>query len=488
METYHNTQIGVKIRLVNSFRLLLLLLVFVGTVSIMQMKQLADSTESLYHHPYTVSTATLRIARHISHMHQLLESLSHAENLKTLQAIFQTIENHHQEVTKEFTLVKQQFLGNTQQVIAAQQAFSAMWEPIQQQILNSNQRHDFNTIHQQLQEYHEHEQKIEQLEQLVAELTTVAHHKAALFLQTAQQTRDQTIMFMLALIVGCVLLSWFLIRAIRLPLGHVVNMLSSASTQIAATISQQERITAQQAASITETTTTMEELGTSSRQAAEQAEQAATETHKTLELAQHGTVRVDETLQSMTTAQEKVGHIAQRILSLSEQTGQIRTITDLVSDFANETRMLAMNSAVEAVRAGEHGKGFAVLAVETRKLADESKLSAGRINTLISDIQKATDSTVMATEEGNRAVESGMQTSHDTAETFQDVARSIGHVSEGAQQISLNVRQQSTAIRQVTEAIQAINTGAKEAATGLSQVKTGVQALNDAAQTLKKMI
>ena len=284
------------------------------------------------------------------------------------------------------------------------------------------------------------------------------------------------------------LVGWFFARSISQPLLQVVNVISSSAAQMAASLTEQERVATQQSASVNETNTTMEELGASARQSAEQAEAAANGADKALELSQFGLSRVEETMNNMEQAKAKVDAIAQQILLLSEKTGQIREITNLVSDFANETKMLAMNAAVEAVRAGEHGKGFAVLAVETRKLADESKRSAGRINALVAEIQKATNSTVMATEEGGKTVDEGMQISQNTAETFREMEQAMGSASQGAQQISLNVRQQSVAVRQVVEAMKSVNSGARETASGMSQVKEGIRTLNEAAQTLRAMV
>ena len=284
------------------------------------------------------------------------------------------------------------------------------------------------------------------------------------------------------------LAGWFVSRSVSRPLQQVISVITSSSTQMAASVTEQERISAQQAVSVNETNATMEELGASSHQAAIQAEGAANGAEKALELAQFGTSRVEETLANMEDTKVKVETIAQQILLLSEKTGQIREITNLVSDFANETKMLAMNAAVEAVRAGEHGKGFSVLAVETRKLADESKRSAGRINALVSEIQQATNNTVMATEEGSKTVDAGMAISHNTAETFREVAHVMDGASQETQQISLNVKQQSVAIRQVVEAIKSLHAGAKESTAGISQVKSGIRTLSDAAQTLQKMV
>ncbi|MBF0540075.1 MAG: methyl-accepting chemotaxis protein [Nitrospirae bacterium] len=277
-------------------------------------------------------------------------------------------------------------------------------------------------------------------------------------------------------------------RSISNPLNKIINSLSATSTQIASTIEEHERIASQQSASVNETTTTMDELGASSRQSAEQAEASAVGARQAYELANQGQSTVSEMKDNMMTMREKIVAIAEQILNLSEQTSQIATVTNLVSDFANETKMLAMNAAVEAVRAGEFGKGFSVVAMEIRKLADQSKGSTERINALVSDIQKSTNSTVMVTEEGSRAVENVVKQVTVTEETFNEIVASINSSTESSQQISLNVKQQAAAIKQIVEAMNTLNTGAKETANGIAQTKQGVQNLDEAAQTLKLMV
>lgn len=281
---------------------------------------------------------------------------------------------------------------------------------------------------------------------------------------------------------------WFFGRSLTRPLLNTINNLSSASSQIAATINEQERITAQQSTSVAETNTTMEELGASAQQSAEQASTSAHNMKTVLNSSQEGVARMEEMLRAMENLKEKVNAIARQILHLSEQTNQIGNISDMVTLFANETKMLAMNAAVEAVRAGEHGKGFSVISVEIRKLADESKRSAERIRALVEEVQQATNATVMVTEEGTKTVETSRILAQNTMETFNQVANLIGYAHESTQQISLNVRQQADAVRQVLEAMKALNTSAKETAVGISQTKGGIQNLNGAAQDLKRMV
>jgi methyl-accepting chemotaxis protein len=285
-------------------------------------------------------------------------------------------------------------------------------------------------------------------------------------------------------IIAGIMISAGIVRTIN----EAIGVISTSSTQIAATINEHERTATQQAAAVSETTATMDELGASSRQSAEQADAISLAARQSLSLAEGGTRTVQQTLGAMTTLKEKVGSIADQILRLSEHTSQIGNITNLVGDLANQTNLLALNAAVEAARAGEHGRGFAVVAVEIRKLADQSKKSAERINALLLDIQKSTNSTVMATEEGTKTVDEGMQLVNRTGEAFNTSATAINSTFESVQQITLNMKQQAAAIRQVVDAMNSLNIGAKETATGISQTKVGVQTLVDAAQNLKAMV
>jgi methyl-accepting chemotaxis protein len=290
-----------------------------------------------------------------------------------------------------------------------------------------------------------------------------------------------------AIILG-IALSIAIAKPLDKALKGIINMIVSSSTEIAATIEQQERIAVQQAASVNQTTTTMDELGASSRQSAMQAESALENASHVLNMAAEGSKVVQKTQQGMLTLTEKVGGIAEQVLHLSQQTNQIANITNLVSDLANQTNMLAINATVEAVRAGEQGKGFGVVAREIRRLADQSKQSAAEINDLINDIQNAINKTVMVTGEGNTTLDNSLKLTEGTAETFNHVANAINSVVVSSQQIYLNTKQQALAIEQVVDAMNALNKGAGEAASGITQSRIGTQKLNQAALNLRYVV
>ena len=289
-------------------------------------------------------------------------------------------------------------------------------------------------------------------------------------------------------IILAVAIGLYVSSRISATIAEATNMVSTSSAEIAATITQHERTAAQQAAMVNETSTTVEELGSSARQSAEQAESAAGVAQKASSLTEEGKVAVNQAVEGISGLKDRMGAVAGQILKLGEQTAQIGVISNLMADLASQTNMLALNAAVEAARAGEHGRGFAVVAAEVRKLADQSKKSAGEANALVAEVQKATNSTIMVTEEGTKTVDEITKLARRVGDTFSSISIAAGGVYNNAQQVLLNTRQQSAALGQVVSAISNINTGSKETAAGLTQTKVGVQKLNEAAQNLKGMV
>ncbi len=277
-------------------------------------------------------------------------------------------------------------------------------------------------------------------------------------------------------------------QKIILPIEKVTDILSTSSAEISAAIEQQERITSGQASSINQITTTMDELNSSARNSAEKAESVALAVRQALNVVESGNQTVDRTQESMTIIKEKVNTNTNQIMRLSQQNNQIGNVIGLVSDLANQTNMLALNASVEAVRAGEHGKGFGVVAAEIRKLAEQSKKSAERINNIVADIQNIINPIVIATQETEKTVYEGIEITRETAEAFLGVANEINNIVVSSQQISLTAKQQSIAINQVVEAMNNLNQGAKETTIGIRQTKVGAEKLNEAAQNLKIVV
>ena len=298
-----------------------------------------------------------------------------------------------------------------------------------------------------------------------------------------------------SLIVGVALTLFFsstigllITNGITKHVAGAINAMSSTATEIAATVNQHERTALQQASMVNEISTTIQELGASSTKTSERASSAAEAAQKSLGATGEGAVIVKQAIGGMNTLGAKVGMIADQILKLGEQTAQLGNLANVIKDFSSEINMLALNAAVEAARAGDHGKGFAVVAGEIRKLANESKKSAEQSNVVISDIQKATNTTILRTEEGTKVVEEVTVHVQNVGELFSTLSEGANNVYENAQQVLLNAKQQAMAIGQVVEAMNGLNTGARETAAGIVQTKAGIEQLNNAAVNLKQIL
>jgi methyl-accepting chemotaxis protein len=280
----------------------------------------------------------------------------------------------------------------------------------------------------------------------------------------------------------------YIARLIIGPITDAAKAVASSSAGIAKTVEKQERTVLEQTSSVNETTGTIEELGAFALQSAEQAEVAAGGAKQALFLAEGGTQTVGRTIEGISSLKDQVTAIANQIIRLSEQTAQISSVSDLVADLANQTNMLALNAGVEAARAGEQGKGFAVVAAEIRKLADQSKKSADRINSLVNEVQAAINSTVMVTDEGTKKATVGIELAEDAGDVFASIADSVNQVFLNTQQIAQSAKQQAVTVQQVVAAMNVINLGAKETATGIIQVKDATNDLNKAAENLEAVV
>lgn len=244
----------------------------------------------------------------------------------------------------------------------------------------------------------------------------------------------------------------------------------------------------QQATGIAEISTTLSELRQTSAQALEKAEAVIGESDRSIDASKSGAQSVEAAIQGMREIREQVETIAQKILSLSEQTQQIGDIITSVNEIAEQSKLLALNAAIEAARAGEHGKGFAVVATEIRSLADQSKQATGRVRKILGDIQAATNSAVVATEQGTKKVEIGVGLANRAGESIHQLGRSIDEAAGAARLIANASRQQSTGIQQVADAMASISQATHSTVSGLKQTEDAAQRLNEMIKSINELV
>ncbi len=275
--------------------------------------------------------------------------------------------------------------------------------------------------------------------------------------------------------------------ATKNTLNSSIAALSSSSSEILASVVEFNSSATEQAASLSEASATLEEMKLKSEDSARRAEEVSQTSKGAMAVGEEGAVAVDSILKSMLTLRGKVQAIAQDILALSEQTQQIGEITAAVNDIADQSKLLALNATIEAAKAGEQGKGFAVVAAEVRNLAEQSKMSNAKVRQILGDIQKATNTAVLATEQGTKGVEAGMTLAERAGEVIQKLSDTLRDNAGNVNAIVTGAHQQSQAMDQITQAIREINVATRQFVTGSKQTQLAAEDLDKLAGDLKRL-
>ena len=251
---------------------------------------------------------------------------------------------------------------------------------------------------------------------------------------------------------------------------EVIDCTNTSAESMSSAAKQQESSTSEQASAINEVTTTVDELNSSSKQMYGEAEQMSESSQDVLKIASEGQKAINESIEEINTIREKVKTISEHTLNLSVEAQQIGSIVKTVSDIANKTDMLAINAGIEAARAGEHGKGFSIVATEVRELADQSQKSAKKIAVLIENIQSATNSTVLSTEEAIKGFQVGIKLILEAGKTIDNLIKHTQETVNYASKIALASRQQSLGTEHVASAMTSINEGMRATAVSAVQI------------------
>lgn len=255
----------------------------------------------------------------------------------------------------------------------------------------------------------------------------------------------------------------------------MINELNSVIGQIKGAVEEQ-------ATGASTTNQVIKQMGHAIDEVANRAQEVANYTTQTAEAAGRGQEAIGEIVAEMERIKDSVFTTARSIQELGEQSKQIGQIIQVIDDIAEQTNLLALNAAIEAARAGEHGKGFAVVADEVRKLAERSSKATKEIAGLISAIQQGTENAVRAMEENTKEVEKGSLLAREAGEALRGIiqmieqaADQIGGISAAVEEMAASSNEAVGAIENLSAYTEETNAGAEEMAASSNEVVNYIQ-------------
>ena len=180
--------------------------------------------------------------------------------------------------------------------------------------------------------------------------------------------------------------------------------------------------------------------------------------------------------------------MSKHILALGEKSKQIGDIIETISGIADETHLLALNAAIESAGAGEHGRRFAVVASEVKRLAQRSVTQTSDIKKILTEIQMAANASVLATEQGIKEVEAGSSLARGARESIDRVIALVDDTAQRTRGISDATEQQKQANLQVVTSMREITAASREAAAANKQSRALARSLTDLAQKLSVIV
>lgn len=270
--------------------------------------------------------------------------------------------------------------------------------------------------------------------------------------------------------------------------SQAVEATASASAQISASSEEMAAGAQEQSSQASEVAVAVEQMTKTIFETSQNSTQATEASKNAGRFAKEGGNVVAETIRGMEIISEVVNHSAKTVHDLGKSSDQIGEIVQVINDIADQTNLLALNAAIEAARAGEQGRGFAVVADEVRKLAERTTTATKEIAVMIKQIQKDTNEAVNSMQKGTSEVERGKVLAEKAGKSLEEIISGTQIVEDIINQVAAASEEQSATSDQISKNITSISNVTQESASGIEQIAKASEDLNHLTINLQELI
>lgn len=263
---------------------------------------------------------------------------------------------------------------------------------------------------------------------------------------------------------------------------------AGGTTQLAATTDELNTTFGAQASNVTGVSGAMKELNVTTVKISDSSSSALDKANESAGITEAGKSKIEQSVSKIEDIMQQTQLLGGTIQSLSESSAQIAEILNVINDIADQTNLLALNAAIEAARAGEAGRGFAVVADEVRKLAERTQAATGEISGIITDFKRETKSASNNMAAAEKSVHDGVQIMNETKEAFDSIVSSVDEIKNANNLINSAIAEQMTTIGSVTAEIQELASSVEQSSNAINEVSMTINDQEQQAEALKQLV
>ena len=271
-------------------------------------------------------------------------------------------------------------------------------------------------------------------------------------------------------------------------LDSVVHGLSTAANELSAQIEESDHVATESSNRLSEAATAMNEMNATVQEVARNASSAASVSAETRRNAEDGQKILTDAMNSINQVQKVSLELQDDMQQLHGHTQSISQIMNVISDIADQTNLLALNAAIEAARAGEAGRGFAVVADEVRKLAEKTMASTNDVSKAITSIQNSAQKSVDKMSEALEAVEQATSLAQQSGEALQQIVRNVEDTADQVRAIATAAEEQSAASEEINQSVTAVNSMSGQTATAMDEATKAIAELAQQTEKLASLV